>query len=149
MATSIIAPSEEIITPPNNTSLIFSPVSSWIKSNPSASAELNPSICTNLEVIKNSPIAKNIPTKVDKIAEKVFPDCPFNKSKVTVVDKKAHKMLDAIGNHPENTAGRRNSIIRNMEYRRPAIDFNPFLPPIQKIAAISTIAQDKSEKERS
>ena len=66
-----------------------------------------------------------------------------------MVDKKAHKILDAIGDHPENTAGRRNSIIRNMEYRRPAIDFNPFLPPIQKIAAISTIAQDKSEKERS
>ena len=91
------------------------PVSSCIKIKPSASAELNPSTWIMADVIRKRISAKNIPIIVDKIAENVFPLCPFNRRRVTAVDSMAHMILDAIGGHPENTAGRRNSMIRSIE----------------------------------
>ena len=80
-----------------------------------ASAELNPSTWIMADVIRKRISAKNIPIIVDKIAENVFPLCPFNRRRVTAVDSMAHMILDAIGGHPENTAGRRNSMIRSIE----------------------------------
>ena len=82
------------------------------------------------DVIRKRISAKNIPIIVDKIAENVFPLCPFNRRRVTAVDSMAHMILDAIGGHP-------------------AIDFNPFPPPIQKIAAARTAAHAKRENVRS
>ena len=91
----------------------------------------------------------NTPVVEARIAPAVFLLCPFNKSKVTAVDNTAVRILVQTGDHPEKTAGSRNSMMINMEYRSPARDFRPLLPLIHMIAAMRIAAQAAMEKRRS